>query len=242
MRADLAPDRSDLAALGEHRDFLLSSLEDLEREREAGDIGEADYRELADDYTARAADVLRAIEARRVRTASIRSPDRPWRRTVALAGLVVAIAVAAGFLVAQASGQRAPGDTFTGDVEGSTRDDLAQAVQLAAQGEVLEAIMLYDEVLEIDPDNVEALTYRGWLLVLATPELLDDGLGWLDRAVETDPGYSDARAFRAIVYSRLGRTDEALAELDAFDASDPSPALVAQIEPFRRELEAESAG
>ena len=39
--------------LDEERDFLLNSLRDLEAERNAGDITEADYIALRDDYTAR---------------------------------------------------------------------------------------------------------------------------------------------------------------------------------------------
>ena len=43
------------------RDFLLKSLQDLEEEHEAGDVSEDDYTRLRDRYTARAAEVLRAI-------------------------------------------------------------------------------------------------------------------------------------------------------------------------------------
>ncbi|MBV8305542.1 MAG: hypothetical protein JOZ04_15120, partial [Acidimicrobiia bacterium] len=42
-----------LADLEEQRRFLLQSLKDLDREREAGDIDDLDYRTLKDDYTAR---------------------------------------------------------------------------------------------------------------------------------------------------------------------------------------------
>ena len=48
-------DPDSLAHLEEEREFLLRSLRDLEREREAGDIDDDDYRTLHDDYTARAA-------------------------------------------------------------------------------------------------------------------------------------------------------------------------------------------
>ena len=57
------PDR--LAALEEERRFLLRSLADLEREHDAGDVDEDDYRELRDGYTARAAATLRSIESGR---------------------------------------------------------------------------------------------------------------------------------------------------------------------------------
>lgn len=52
-----------LDELNEQRDFLLCSLEDLEAERDAGDLDDADYQALRDSYTARAAAVLRAIES-----------------------------------------------------------------------------------------------------------------------------------------------------------------------------------
>src|SRR5437868_2380987 len=51
-----------MSDLLEERDFLLRSLRDLEAERAAGDIEENDYRELKDDYTARAAAVIRALD------------------------------------------------------------------------------------------------------------------------------------------------------------------------------------
>lgn len=54
---------SDVRALEEDRDHLLRSLRDLERGWEAGDLEERDYLALKEDYTARAAAVLRAIEA-----------------------------------------------------------------------------------------------------------------------------------------------------------------------------------
>lgn len=50
-------------ALEEERDFLLRSLEDLGRERAAGDLGEEDDRARRDDYTPRAAAVLRRLAA-----------------------------------------------------------------------------------------------------------------------------------------------------------------------------------
>ncbi len=51
----------DVGNLEEERDFLLRSLEDLEAEHQAGDLDDGDYVTLKDDYTARAARVLRAL-------------------------------------------------------------------------------------------------------------------------------------------------------------------------------------
>ena len=66
------PDR--LASLEEERRFLLRSLADLEREHDAGDVDEPDYRELRDGYTARTAAILRAIESGRAT-----APSWSWR-------------------------------------------------------------------------------------------------------------------------------------------------------------------
>lgn len=51
------------SVLEEEREFFLRSLQDLEAERAAGDIDEVDYLALRDDYTARAAEVLRQLSA-----------------------------------------------------------------------------------------------------------------------------------------------------------------------------------
>ena len=69
-RRELDPDT--LAALEEQRDFLLASIADLDREHAAGDLSDDDARELRDDYTARAAEVIRSIDARERRTSPIR--------------------------------------------------------------------------------------------------------------------------------------------------------------------------
>ena len=51
------------AALEEQRDFLLRSLEDLEREHAAGDVDEHDYRRCGTTTRRAAAAVLRALAA-----------------------------------------------------------------------------------------------------------------------------------------------------------------------------------
>ncbi len=50
-----------VADLEGQREFFLRSLRDLEAEHAAGDIDDVDYRALRDDYTSRAAEVLRRL-------------------------------------------------------------------------------------------------------------------------------------------------------------------------------------
>jgi tetratricopeptide (TPR) repeat protein len=236
-------DLDELAQLEEQRDFLLRSLDDLEAERAAGDIEETDYTTLRDDYTRRAAEVIRAIDEGQASLASARAARRQRGRgrrpvvTVAAVLLVVAVAVGAGMLVARSSGDRLPGDTATGDIRTTNSRLLAEAGQLFQEGKALEAIKRYDAVLERDPDNREALAYRGWLLVLAG--LPDEGLTYIDRAIEVSPDYPDARFFRGFVLRRQGRLDEAVAELRLFLSNDPPPGMVAQVEELIEEIEAE---
>jgi tetratricopeptide (TPR) repeat protein len=227
------------AALEEQRDFLLASLDDLERERTAGDIDEHDYEALRDDYTARAAAVLRALEAGGARYAA--APRRGSRRlAAAVLAAVLVLGIGAGILVARSSGSRTAGEEATGDVRLDVRELLAEAQQRLAEQEVLEAVMLYDQVLELQPDNVEALTYRGWALVLST--LVDDGLGYLRQAVEVDPTYPDARIFLARTLEGLGRIDAARRQLDAVDEDQVPVAMRPLVDGLRQRLEATAPG
>jgi tetratricopeptide (TPR) repeat protein len=225
------------AALEEQRDFLLGSLDDLEREYEAGDIDEVDYHGLKDDYTARAAAVLRALEEGQARFSAAR-PARSWSRLIGIFAVVALLATGAGLLLARASGTRDRGDQLSGDIRITNRDRLLQALDRLTAGDPVAALELYDEVLETDPDNAEALTYRGWTLALS--QLPEDGLQWLDRAIEVDPDYPDARALRAVTLARfLGRSDEALADLEALDIEALAPDLAALVEGLRTSLESE---
>jgi tetratricopeptide (TPR) repeat protein len=226
-------------ALRDQRDFLLGSLEDLEREREAGDLDDDDYAALKDDYTARAAAVLRALEAAdRVRV--VPGGRRSWRRVVGAAAAVVALAVLAGVLVAQSAGRRDPGETATGVDTQTVTQKLNQAGRLASEGDVAGAVDLYDEVLADEPDNVEALAYRGWVLTLSGEA--GEGLESLLAAATTDPSYPDVHAFLAVVFFRNGLVAEADRELDRLAALDPPAAIRDLVEGLRADVDAALAG
>ena len=227
------------AALEEQRDFLLGSIDDLEREYEAGDVDEDDYRTLKDDYTARAAAVLRALDEGRARFDSARRTSS-WTRVVAIFALVAMVAAGAGVLLAQASGTREAGDQVTGDIRISNRDRLLQALDRLTGGDPVGALELYDEVLETEPDNAEALTYRGWTLTLSG--LAEEALPWFDRAVEVDDDYPDARALRAVTLTRLGRNDEALTDLRSIEPGSLPPDIAPVVDGLQASLEDAAAG
>jgi tetratricopeptide (TPR) repeat protein len=234
-RRRLGPDA--LAALEDQRDFLLRSLDDLEREQAAGDVDGHDYETLKDDYTARAARTIRAIESHQARVAAARRP-RSRRRLASTVAAVAAFAVLAGVLVAQASGRRESGDTLTGDIRESTRSQLAEAVEFASEQRYDEAIEIYDELLAEQPGNAEALAYKGWFQSLSGD---GEAVDTLMAATEADPDYPDTYAFLAIILSRAGRPDLALTALDQFEALDPPPAALQLVAGMRDQLESQAA-
>ncbi len=257
-RRQLDPDT--LAALEEQRAFLLRSLEDLEREHDAGDVDDDDYAALKDDYTARAAAVIRAIDGRRAGRSAAR-PPRSWGRVAATVAVVALLGIVAGVLVARSSGSRAPGDVATGGIDESSRDLILRAQQLTGQAQTAlqegdgqaaveayrGAIDAYDQALELQPANVEAMTYRGWLLhnlalqaagTAAAADLDASALEWLTRAVDTDPTYADARVFRALLHEDLGQTDLALADVRAVDPTAVPPFMQSMVDGLRTRLEA----
>ena len=204
-RRALSPDR--LAELEEEKRFLLRSIADLERECAAGDVEEADYHALRDGYTARAAVVLRAIDAGRSGLPAKR--QRNWKRLIGSTLAVLLVGVVAGVLVARASGQRAPGETITG---GTSPDQVAallsEGKSLLGVSDYGEATKRYLAVLKIDPNNVEALTYAGWVLAVSSERLgdqagkaiqLEQSKTFIDQAIKTDPTYADPHCFEAVI-------------------------------------------
>lgn len=227
-------DPDDLVALEEQRDFLLRSLDDLDREHEAGDLTDEDHATLRDDYTVRAAEALRALEAARSSAEPPPPPPRR-RRTVAVFAGVVVFAVVAGLAVASSLGSRQAGETASGGI--STRQSPSQRAQacipkLQTEGPG-EAIPCLQAVLDDDPQNVVALTWLGWAIDLAVTaggltedqvrELQASSTALLDRAVKVNPDYSYALAFRAVLAFRHGDAAQAKEYLAEFEANEPSP-------------------
>jgi tetratricopeptide (TPR) repeat protein len=223
-------DPDELAALEEQRDFLLASLADLDREHAAGDLDDADHAALRDEYTARAAEVLRAIEQQRSAFAEARRP-RSLRRTVGLSAAVVVFALLAGVVAANAMGARKAGESASGGV--SVQDTPSQRANECSSRMGTDpdgAFSCLEGVLEDDPENAVALTWSAWILSLSANSFEEpdrtlaqaDAAIRLERAVESDPDYSFARAFRAVVAYRNGRYAEAQQYLREFEENDPS--------------------
>ena len=215
---------------GEDRDFLFSSLEDLEREYAAGDLDDADYEALKSSYVKRLADVLRGTEIiEDIAENTNIVPTRNRKKIVLYIAAVLFVAVGLGVLVARQSGQRLPGQTLSGGTPNSTAGLLAQARQLNFSDPIA-AIKIYSEVLKTRPDEVEALTYRSWLLALTAREASDDirtaavqaAIVGLGRATLIDPDYPDAHCFLGIVSYRFA-ADTTTAKTELKKCQDANP-------------------
>jgi tetratricopeptide (TPR) repeat protein len=212
--------------LRDEQQFLLRSLRDLDNERAAGDIDEADYATLRDGYISRTAAITRELEGAETATPTIK---RNWGRRLLVVVCVIAAGAGAGIWVARQSGQRLPGQSSSGAIEQSTSGLLASARQLNFS-DPGKAIELYTQVLKLEPDNAEALTYRSWILALtaraATGSVkqlaLVTAVNDLLRAQKVDNQYPDAHCFLGIVYFRfLNSASLAKPQLDTCKAMNP---------------------
>jgi hypothetical protein len=211
--------------LRDEQQFLLRSLRDLDNERAAGDIDDADYAALRDGYISRTAAITRELNGAGVSEAI----SRNWVRRILVIGCVIAAGAGAGIWVASQSGQRLPGESATGAIDQSSSVILATARQLNFS-DPGKAIELYTQVLKLEPDNAEALTYRSWILALtaraATGSVkqlaLVTAVNDLLRAQQVDDQYPDAHCFLGIVYFRfLNSASLAKPQLDTCKAMNP---------------------
>ena len=230
-----------IAELEEERRFLLRSLDDLEREFEAGDVDAADYETLRDGYTVRAAAVLRQIESGRSRLAP-KAPRR-WGRLAVITAAILVLAVAIGFALASAFGERGANQEITGfDPGNDARIVLASARDALNDNDFALANALFARVVQMERereiDNVEAITYFGWTLALQvrlestdlrTDSRLDAAKVALQQATEIDPDYADPNCFLAIIeFAFLDDAAAALPYVEVCESSDP-PADIADL-------------
>ena len=155
----------------------------------------------------------------------------------------LAVASLAGWLVAHTSGQRLPGQSITGGLPG---DEVALKLAEARQFlnvDAQQAITRYQQVLELDPKNAEAMTYTGWLIAQSGPTAAPAGAEILRNAIALDPTYADPHCFLAITSANfLQPPDTATARTEAQACLDNNPPsqMVALIQGFIDKLDAET--
>jgi tetratricopeptide (TPR) repeat protein len=241
-----------LAELEDERRFLLRSLVDLEREHEVGDVDDVDYAELKAGYTVRAAATLRTIEQGRSTLPPKPPPD--WRRRIVAAAVVIAAIGGVWWALSAWSAERTPGQQMSGlDPRDQQQQLMSQARQIQFESPGA-AADLYAEVLKLEPDNVEALTYRGWTLALdavqrgavdsadsgaenAVVTQMREAVDALVAAIELDPTYPDPQCFLGIVNFRfLGQAEEAAPWVEGCLAGGPPADVRGLVEAMQAEI------
>jgi cytochrome c-type biogenesis protein CcmH/NrfG len=201
MADKLDPDRR--RELEDERDFLMKSLDDLELEHESGGIDEESYTELHDDYTARAAAVIRTLrDGIDVTPTKAARPPQQTRRRVLTVSVVLVFAIAVGLSLALALGARLPGQTSSGNSQASAPSTtnaagkaLAQRIDqlqkqvnaspndydlrlqladaYASNADLPTAIKQWDAAITIDKSRPEAQALIGRALYLVSEQMTD---------------------------------------------------------------------
>ena len=157
------------------------------------------------------------------------------------------MALGLGLLVAHFAGQRLPGQTVSGGIAEDTNSRLAQARALLGT-DPARSLLLYEAIKEVDPDNVEATTYLGWLLSIqaantGSADSITQAEGLLDDAIALDPQRADAYCFKAVVRFRfLKDAATARTTLDQCVALHPPAEVTGLVEGLSEEIDAALAG
>ena len=114
--------------------------------------------------------------------------------------------------------------------------------QVLAAERVQAAATVFTHLLARNPDNLTALSGRGYLFTLPdfieSTEVFNRGLADLDKAVQIAPDNSSVRLLRAqALVNSAQRLEEARSDLDAIDASNPSEDLQIAADSLRERLE-----
>lgn len=125
--------------------------------------------------------------------------------------------IAAGCSGPVATPQSAPAPTAT--------DFTTRGIQRAEAGDNHAALDDLTEALERNPENVDALYYRG--LVLFQLDRPDEALESFSQCIALDDQHAEALGARGVLHQKAGRYKEALADLQAANLTDPGRSLYA---------------
>jgi tetratricopeptide (TPR) repeat protein len=234
-------------------EYVQRSIEDLDRERAAGELDGTDYEALHARYAERARELGDALDqlsdsasapgseapvaARAARPGRARRLVTPRSRLVLGWSALVSFALAA-LLVGLSLGGVAPFSSApptTLSVATQIRIELAEAGVLASNRELVQAIAVYDRVLEIDPQQPEALADGGWLTRLAglsskNARVISGGDQEIAAAVRAAPSYALARAYDGVaLYEDDHKSGAAVEQFRQMLADHPSTTLLNSI-------------
>ena len=240
--------RDDRWYLTDEGDFLHRSLNDAEREHEAGDLSDDDYAVLVARDSARLAEVeaelaaLKPVPAVTAAPVPVIGTKRPplalWRR-IGIVAACLLIATGAVILVVHFVQARQPGQSSSGGVTLSQAQTIAQqlhqALTLNNQGQSKAALELYNKVLTEDPSNPAALAYAGYLqwdigAAAHVSALVKIGRAEIETSVKDSPTYYESHLFYGLVLENQDHNHAAaVSQFNDFLADAPPAAELPQV-------------
>ena len=223
--------------LKKEQHFILQSLKDLDEELAKGEISSEDHASLTHDYSKR----LARLGISEKSFTNERNPNQR-RKTWLWVFFLVSIATISGFAISLSSGDRTSSKGMTGSIRQSVVTKLSQAQELFSDPNKWgEAIDLYEQVLEQQPSNTEALTYRAWLQY-RQGESSDGQIAVWQEVLIIQPDFPDAIVFLAIALSDERRFAEAAQQLNNLEKIQVSEELqsVLLVQGLRGEVFAEA--
>jgi cytochrome c-type biogenesis protein CcmH/NrfG len=222
-----------------------ASLDDARREVLAGELSEAEFLTIERREEAALERAGRDLEALLANTSTQVSRPRVRRTRLLVIG-VVCFALALGVLLWSALAPRQAGNSITGSIALSNAQKVQQYLTEAeadvANGNVATALDAYQNVLGLDPKNVQALTQVGWLDFSAGSSdqdlaIMKVGVNDLRQAILLAPRNPAPRLYYAIVAdSTPGNEAVARAQFEEFLTLKPSAGQLAIARPFLKKL------
>lgn len=234
---------------GQLRDEIAlraASLADARREHELGDLSDGQFA------TIERRDTLALETARRDLALLATAPFLPAtraprvRRVRWLVVAAASFAVALGLVLYAALAPRQAGSSATGSLSLGRGQHISQLLTGAeadvANANLVAALVAYQEVLVLDPHNVQALTQSGWLDFSAgsaahRPQVVELGIRNLEQAIAIAPRAAAPRLYFAIVAdSTPGNQAVARRQFELFLKLGPSNGQMAIARPFLAKL------
>ena len=74
------------------------------------------------------------------------------------------------------------------------------------EGDIEDALQLYDEILKVNPTHIHALNYKG--LALGSLGHYEEAIQWYDKVLNIDPNDKDAKYNKGIALLSLNKSTE----------------------------------
>jgi cytochrome c-type biogenesis protein CcmH/NrfG len=214
-RSDGMESDEDPEDLRVRREQLYDAIRELELEREAGSLSQAEFEESRTAYEIQAAGLLQEEErrgrphskpARKPAPAKAAASNPPPLSTrlglIIPAAIILLVGVGIGFFLGTSLSSRDSGMGPRGNAPGGERTlgtptSLQEANEAFNRGDFRRALEGYRSILDKDPENPEALTQIG--VLLARGQHHDEAIKAFDKVLGIQPNYPHALFEKGLV-------------------------------------------